>query len=130
MDCPECGKDTVAVAVPTDLTEYLPDDRPAVAVCTRCLHVSPAEDADDRPDFTAVSDAVPRDSEAATALVLVLALLDSPALYRTELGTLIERIERAGVDPLLVLDRLAADPAIEPHLDLDRRRRQLEQLLS
>lgn len=129
MDCPECGAEAVGVAVPADLAGYLPDDRPAVAVCTRCLHVAPADDAPETPDFGAISDALPRDQESATALVLALAVLDSPALYRTELEAFVETVERAGVDPLLVLDRLAADPDLDPHLDLDRRRRQLEQLL-
>mgnify|MGYP000126759682 CR=1 FL=1 len=131
MACPDCGGEELAFPVSATLREYLPDDRAAAAVCRRCLRVRPADDAPaNLPDFETVSDAFPADRETAAALVVALTLLDSLALYREELDALLARVERAGVDPLLVLDRLARDPHLEPHLDLDRRRRQLEQLLS
>lgn len=130
MACPECGGETLRFPVPAALRASLPDDRPAAAICTRCLFVTPSDEPPaDLPDFTAVSDAFPQDRETAAALALVLALLDSLALYREELNGLVERVEAAGVDPFLVLDRLARDPALDPHLDLGRRGRQLEQFV-
>lgn len=130
MSCPECGAETLAFPVSEGLRDLLPDDRPGAAICTRCLHVTP-EDAPpaDLPDFTAISDAFPRDREAAAALALVLALVDSLALYRRELDALLSEVEAAGSDPLLALDRLAGDPDLEPAVDLRRRSRQLEQLV-
>lgn len=130
MDCPECGTRALAFSVPEHLAGHLPDGRPAAALCPRCLRVTPAESGTDAPDFTAVSDSFPRDREAATTLAVALALLDSPALYRDELEALVGRLERTGVDPLLVLCRLADDDDLDPHLELDRRRHQLEELLS
>ncbi|WP_134668435.1 DUF6276 family protein [Halorussus marinus] len=129
MTCPNCGIERLAFAVPTDLREHLPDDAERVAICPRCLDLAPVEDAPaDLPDFAGISDAVP-DGEAGATMALAIGLLDSLALYRSEIGALLERVERAGTDPLLVVDRLAADPDVEPRFDLDRRRTQIEQLL-
>jgi hypothetical protein len=83
----------------------------------------------DAPDLTRVSDAFPDNPDAAVPLALLVGLLDSLALYREEIATLLAAVERAGTDPLLALDRLAADEGIETELDLAGRRRQLEQLL-
>lgn len=131
MPCPECGEETAEATVPGDLASYLPDDRPGIALCTRCLAVTPVDDPPaDLPAFDAITDAFPREPENALPIVLMLALLDSLALYRSELDSLAEIAERRGVDPLLVLNRLAADSALEPGFDLDRRRHQLAQLLS
>ena len=130
MTCPDCGAETLVFVVPPDLRAYLPDDRAAAAVCTHCLRVTPEDEAPaDLPDFTAISDAFPQDPEAARLVVLVLALVDSIAIYRQELNGLLDRVERAGVDVFLVMDRLAHEPALDPAVDLDRRGRQLEQLV-
>lgn len=129
MDCPDCGSETVAFAVPAEYREFLPGDEPGAALCTRCLTLRPVADPPEgTPDFGRVSDAVP-EGEAALPLALMLGLLDELALYRAEIGELLLAAERAGVDPLLVLDRLAADPEIDAAADLSGRRRQLEQLL-
>jgi hypothetical protein len=80
------------------------------------------------PDLASISDALPRDDAAAVPLALLLGLLENLALYRAEIDDLATAVERAGVDPLLVFDRLAADPAIDAATDLRGRRRQLEQL--
>jgi hypothetical protein len=50
-------------------------------------------------------------------------------LHREEITALLERVERAGTDPLLVVDRLADSYGETAHVDLDARRQQLEQLL-
>ncbi|WP_324665246.1 DUF6276 family protein [Haloarcula sediminis] len=130
MPCQSCGGETVAVPVPAELREQLPGGAPAVAVCRACLAMEPSADAPDGvPDLAALDDAVPSDPEAALPLVLLVGLLDSLALHRTEITALLERVERAGTDPLLAVDRLADSYGDDAHVDLAARRRQLEQLL-
>ncbi|WP_435180648.1 DUF6276 family protein [Halorussus sp. AFM4] len=129
MTCPECGGEQVAFRVPADLREYLPETSAFAALCARCLRLEPADDAPDgEPDFARIGDAFPG-GETGAAMALAVGLLDSLALYRGEIGALLERVERGGTDPLLVLDRLDAEPGVEPDFDLDRRRTQAEQLL-
>ncbi|WP_135824918.1 DUF6276 family protein [Halorussus ruber] len=134
MTCPECGSEQVAFRVPADLREYLPEETESAAICTVCLALDPGESAvedsatEDSPDFGRLSDAFPG-GDAGVAMALAVGLLDSLALYRSEIAALLERVERAGTDPLLVLDRLATDPELEPQFDVDRRRTQAEQLL-
>lgn len=132
MDCPACGAATIAFAVPAELREFVPRDEPTLALCRRCLslHPAPESEASPEPDFERVSDAFPKaGEEGAIAMALAVGLLDSFALYRREIEALVERVERSGTDPLLVLDRLANDPRTEPATDLERRRRHLEQTL-
>ena len=130
MDCPDCGAEALAFAVPEECREAVPWDDPGAAICTRCLALHPVADPPAAvPDFQRVSDAMPADADAALPMALALGLLRNLALYRSEISTLLDRVERAGSDPLLVLDRLAADEGLETDLDLAGRRRQLEQLL-
>jgi len=130
MDCSNCRAPIVAVAVPEDLREFVPANASAVGICTSCLSLQRIDEAaaEDDPDFGAVSDAIP-DGEAAVPTVLLVGLLDSVALYREEIRGLVERVESAGTDPMLVLDRLIDDGGVDPAFDVGRRRRQLEQLL-
>ena len=130
MNCPECGDDVIAFAVEPALHEYLPGEESGAALCPHCLIVRPVSDpSTGSPDFTPLGDAFPAEGDAAVPMALLLGLLSSLALYREEIAALLERVERAGVDPLLVIDRLDDDPSIESEVDLDRRRHQLEQLL-
>jgi len=130
MECTTCGATTVAFAVPEDLAASLPGSESAAALCTRCLSLHPVENAPDGdPSFEAVSDAFPTTHNAALPMALLVGLLENLALYRSEISDLFERVERAGSDPLLVLDRLARDPDVEAEVNLAGRRRQLEQLL-
>ena len=130
MDCPDCGSEALAFAVPEEMRTFLPGDERAAALCTRCLALHPVADAPaGEPEFRAVSDAFPANAEAALPMALLVGLLPNLALYRSEIADLLERVERAGTDPLLVLDRLARDDGVETDLDLAGRRRQLEQLL-
>jgi hypothetical protein len=62
-------------------------------------------------------------------MALVVGLLESLALNRPQIEGLLERVERAGNDPMLILERLADDPDLNPAMDLRGRRRQLEQLI-
>ena len=130
MACPACGGETLAFPVPPELRETLPGDDPGAAICTRCLTLQPVRDPPaDVPDFTTISDAFPDTEAAAVPLAILVGLIDSLAQYRAEITDLLERVERAGTDPFLVVDRLAHDPEIDAAADLDRRHHQLEQLL-
>jgi len=134
MNCPDCGAKTIAFEIPADLREYVPGEEQSVGLCTRCLalHPAPENEATADPDFTTISDAFSQSGtkeDGAVEMALVVGLCPSFALYRREIEALTERVERAGVDPLLVLDRLAADPDTEPTTDLRRRRGHLEQML-
>lgn len=130
MDCPACGASTLSFPVPEEFREHLPGDEPGAAICTECLTLSPIEEPPDEvPDFQAISDAFPRDPDAALPMVVVVGLLENLALNRAEIATLLEQVEREGADPMLVLDRLAGDGDLDPAVDLRGRRRQLEQLL-
>jgi len=130
MACPECGAEMVAFAVPPEYRETLPGEAPGAALCTRCLTLQPVDDPPEGPpDLAAVSDEIHADPAAAVPLALLLGLIENLALYRAEITELLATVERAGIDPLLVLDRLAADPGIDAAADLQGRRRQLEQLL-
>jgi hypothetical protein len=128
MDCPACGAATVRAAVPPAYREHAPEDADAVAACTRCLTVAPAEEPAADPDWRAVSEALPSD-ERAVGVLLLVGLLDSLATNRDAIEALVATLEREGVDAFATVDRLAADPDLEPSVDLGRRRHQLEQLL-
>lgn len=130
MDCPECGAETLAFSVDESRRGYLPGDEPGATLCTGCLTLRPIRDPPSSvPDFTSVSDAFPSNEDAAVPMALLLGLLSSLATYRQEISALLEQVERAGTDPLLVVDRLADDPTIDSEVALDRRRHQLEQLI-
>jgi hypothetical protein len=130
MDCPACGAATIAFPVESDLRAYLPGEAPGAAICTRCLALRPVtEPPAEPPAFEGLSDAFPTEPAAAVPTALALGLLSSLALHREEIAALLDRAERAGVDPMLLLGRLADDPGIEADFDLRRRRRQLEDLL-
>jgi len=124
MDCPDCGAPTVAFAVPPDLRAYAPGE--TAAICPDCLRTAPT-DAEPAPEpaFDRVDPAVPR-GEAGVAFALLLGTLDSLALNREAATELWRRVERAGADPRLALDRLDGREAA---VDLDRRTAQLVDLL-
>lgn len=128
MDCPDCGTEPVVFAVPEQFQAFVPGTETAVGLCPACLGLQPASDPPADPTFERIHEAFPAD-RAPVPMALLLGLLDELALYRSELSTLLERVERAGVDALLVLSRMADDPGFDPAVDLEARRRQLEQLL-
>lgn len=130
MTCSACSTDTVTFAVPDEYASALPGDEPAAGLCTQCLQLEPvSEPPAHEPEFQRISDAFPTDPAAALPMALLIGLLSNLALYRSEISSLLEAVERHGTDPLLVLDRLSHDETIESQLDLAGRRRQLEQLL-
>jgi hypothetical protein len=133
MACSACGSEhSVIVSLPAEYREYAPDTAAVVGICADCLVVDAADSESDRsdpPDFSRISDAFPRRPTQAIPLALALGLCDSLATNRPAIESLLEDVERAGTDPLLVIDRLLADPGVGPAVDLERRRHQLEQLL-
>ena len=133
MACPNCGSATIPFSVPAAYREYAPSDAAAVSFCPHCLILEQVPDVhssgESDPEFERVSDAFPTRPERAVPLALALGLCSSLATNRTAIEVLLREVERAGADPLLVLDRLLADPSVEPAIDLARRRHQLEQLL-
>ncbi|WP_306053855.1 DUF6276 family protein [Natronococcus wangiae] len=138
MACSACGSDTtIALFLSEEYRDYAPANAAVVSVCTRCLTVDPVENdatgedigRNDEPDFSRISDAFPTRPERAIPLALAVDLCSSIATNRSAIESLLENVERAGADPLLVIDRLVADPDVEPAVDLERRRHQLEQLL-
>ena len=129
MDCPHCDTAAIVFAVPDQYREYVPGEEETVALCPQCLALEPATNPPADPTFDRLGDGFPSNPETAVPMALLVGLLDSLALYRSEITALLERVEETGTDPLLVLDRLARDPAVQTDLDLSGRRRQLEQLL-
>lgn len=141
--CPDCGGRLVPFAVPPDLREYAPEGGSHAVICARCLRTRPVEAGRDDtgsgpgpgpgsgpdPEFAALDDAFPGGT-AGVALALACDRLGSLALDRAAIVALCERAEAEGADVLLTLDRLAAgDGDVDPPFDLDRRRRQLADLL-
>ena len=135
MACSACGSEsTIAVSVPEEYREYAPDAASVVRICSRCLTVGPVaadavSDRDDGPDFSSIGEAFPTRPASAVPLALALDLCSSLATNREAIEALLLAVEHDGTDPLLVIDRLASDSSIEPAIDLERRRHQLEQLL-
>ena len=128
VTCPVCDEPLARARVPTGLREHV-SDAPGVGVCPVCLRTEPVGDPPETDEFDAVGDYFPRD-DGGVAVSLAVGMLDSLALNRTAVQSLVERAEREGVDVLLTLDRLAADDSLDPHFDVERRRAQVEQFLS
>ncbi|MWV40735.1 DUF6276 family protein [Natrialba sp. INN-245] len=133
MACLECDAPTISFSVPAECREYTPEGASDVECCTRCLTLEPVdscvEQSDDRVDFSRISDSFPDRPERAIPLALALGLCQSLATNRSAIQSLLRAVERAGADPLLVMDRLEHDPSVEPAFDLERRSHQIEQLL-
>ena len=128
VDCPACGHDRLAFRVPDPLREHAPTGE-AAAICPRCLTLSEADSAPPDPDFSAIIEAFP-EGEAGAAMALAVGLVvDSLALNRDAIGACLAYVGDRGDDPWLVLERLAASGAVQADADLDRARRQLQQLL-
>lgn len=133
MDCPACGAAKLAFRVPPELREYAPDgdepDSESIAICPDCLLLGSATEAPATNDFSPILDSFP-DGEAGSATALGVGLLvDSLALNRDAVAACFKYAGDRGVDPWLVLERLAAAGSVQSDADLDRAQRQLEQLL-
>ena len=128
--CDACDRPLVRVAVPPTLREYAPENAAVVGSCPRCLRTYPlaSHEGSGFDGEAALPAAVP-DGEGGAALLLALGLLDSLATNRASIQALVEHAESSGADVFLTLDRLATDGSVDPHVDLERRRRQLVSLL-
>jgi hypothetical protein len=131
MKCPNCGARSVVFDVPAEYREHAPEEASRAALCPECLTLVAAESeaAEPEPRFDRISSAFPGD-EAAVPLALGIGLLDSIALHRPSLEELFSAAEAAGADPLLLLDRLHVQGGVTPGFDIDRRKHQLEQILT
>ncbi len=129
MECPECDGERQPFTVPSELREDVPFQSVSVLLCTRCLAFEPIDNPEtELSNYTVISDELPDDQSTAAAMALATAFLSSLALHRQYINALLDYVEANGVDPLLVLDRLAADPELHPRFDIELRRRQLLQL--
>jgi len=102
----------------------------ALECCQRCLSVEPGDpdDVDATPRWMTIHARFPTGTEG-VAVLLLIERLDSLALNRREIESLVEYLEANGVDIFLTLDRLVTTPEIEPFFDLGRRCDQLNALL-
>ncbi|AGN00304.1 hypothetical protein L593_01765 [Salinarchaeum sp. Harcht-Bsk1] len=125
MSCTRCDEPTVDLVVPESLQPYA--QGATVSVCTNCLTVEAGEGGSGH-DLDAISEDLP-EGDAGVGTLLLVDLLDSLATNRADIEGLIDEIEADGADPMLALDRLANDPGLDPAVDIDRRRTQLEQLV-
>lgn len=130
--CEACGSTALVVrSIPAPCREILANDPAQIAFCEDCLTLRPAPAASVDPDWdpSTTSPAFPADLEAAVGVVLLVTLLESLALNRAAIGEIVRYLETAGVDPLLVLDRLAVTPGTTPPIALADRRDQLAQIM-
>jgi hypothetical protein len=131
--CPACDRELVRVSVPEEVREYAPEEAAVVGSCPHCLRTVALDDPDESAAEDPLSGPDPPDAippgDGGAALLLAIGYLDSVALNRPAIQALVEHAERAGADVFLTLDRLAADESVEAHVDLARRRRQLESML-
>ena len=127
--CPHCDGPRFTVDVPPEFESYT--DATRLDCCRQCLAVEPSESTtgDATPRFETIHNRFPTGSQGVGLLVL-LDLLDSLALNRSEIEALVDQLESNGLDLFLTCERLIDDPDITPHIDLARRQTQLEQLLS
>jgi hypothetical protein len=130
MQCSECRGDVIAFTVPGDLREYAPGD--AATICTQCLdvHAANPENAQDASTvmFEEIVESFPNET-AGVRMALVVGLLSSLALNRSDIETLVESLATDGIDAMLVLEDLESTSGLQPQIAIGRRRNQLEQLM-
>ncbi|TQQ81337.1 hypothetical protein EGH24_09470 [Halonotius terrestris] len=125
-DCPDCDCPRVTMLVPDALADYT--DADALACCPECLRAEPCEAAaDGEPEFETIHPRFPH-GDNGVAFVLLLQRLDSLALNRADIESLIDDLHATGTDVFMTLDRLR-EADLEPYLDLGRRREQLEDVV-
>ena len=132
MAC-DCDSERLVFSVPPDLVDHAPERATTLSICPQCLDLDLDDAAPDEvpsaPDFSRIVDGFP-DGETGAAMALAVGLLvDSVALNREDIAACFERVSDGGDDPWLVLERLAVTPTVTPKTDLDRARRQLDQLI-
>ncbi len=128
MECPECGVELVTFAVPIEYRRHVPETADVAAICPTCLRLLAAAGENPNAAFDRIGGSFPATDAAGVPMAIAVGLLDSLALHRDAVEELLEAVEAAGVDPLLVLDRLDAQGTVQPTFDISRRRHQIEQL--
>ncbi|MFB6180118.1 MAG: DUF6276 family protein [Halorientalis sp.] len=130
MNCPHCKTPVLRFPVSEEFAAYVPEDAPGAAICPTCLALHPDDEPPaELPDFATIGESFPTNPDAAVPMALGIGLLTSLALYRQQIAELFEAVEEAGTDPMLVLDRLAASGSVDNQIDIQGRKRQLEQLM-
>lgn len=129
--CPECGGSVTIRSIPAGCRGILGDDPATAAVCKTCLTVTPSPGVPVELGWDPgdVSDALPSNADAFVAVALLVNLLESIALNREDILTVVDYLETHGVDALLAIDRLSIDSSLSPQVDLDRRYHQLAQII-
>ncbi len=116
--------------VPADLREFAPGD--AASICTQCLTVTAADPANAQPAgevrFEDIVESFPPET-AGVRMALVVGMLSSLALNRSNIETLVEDLAADGVDAMLILEDLEGEGSLQPRVAIGRRRKQLEQLM-
>ena len=138
--CPRCDGARIRVVVPDEIRDQAAASM--LACCVRCLAADPVESEDARgePAESTANDATAEPSverihrrfptgEGGVGLIVLLQQLDSLALNRPAIESVVGYLETQGVDLFLALDRLLDAPDVDPYFDLARRRDQLAQLL-
>ncbi|WP_227133828.1 DUF6276 family protein [Halorubellus salinus] len=130
MQCSECRGDVTVFEVPADLREFAPGD--AASICTQCLTVTAADPANAQPAgevrFEDIVESFPPET-AGVRMALVVGMLSSLALNRSNIETLVEDLAADGVDAMLILEDLEGEGSLQPRVAIGRRRKQLEQLM-
>lgn len=130
MECLSCGSYVVGFSVPDDLRVEIDRSDETIGICSQCLLLQDWTETRTRADFSRIIEGFPS-GRAGVAMALSVGLLvDSVALHNEEVAALFRVVESEGVDPWLVLERLGATPTLDPPVDLDRARNQLDQLLT
>lgn len=119
----------VVFAVPERFRPSAPEVAAAAGLCPRCLVLTAVDDdASVDPDFERIIEGFPTGEEGASLALAIGLLVDSLVMHRTDIERLFDATSDAGVDPWLVLERLAIAGSVQPDADLFTLRQQLEQL--
>lgn len=130
MQCSECRGEVIPFAVPSELRGYAPGE--AATICSQCLAVQAANPKNAQPAsetrFEEIVESFPN-GESGVRMALIVGLLSSLALNRSEIETLVAELADDGVDALLVLEDLENASSLQPRISVGRRRHQFEQLM-
>lgn len=113
--------------VPAESTPNDATAEPAASTWSESQTIE-ANDATAEPSVERICRRFPT-GDGGVGLVVLLQQLDSLALNRPAIESVVGYLETQGVDLFLTLDRLLDAPDVDPYFDLARRRDQLAQLL-
>lgn len=128
MECPACQAGMIGFSIPTGLEGLDVDAGDSAAICSRCLTLTDTDSGAAQSSFEQIMTGFPEGDTGALMAIALGKIVESVALNRSEILQLFDLIADEGTDPWLVVERLAASGSIQTDVDLDRVRRQLEQL--